>query len=382
MKVYLVGGAVRDCLLGLPVQDRDWVVVGSTPQQMLDAGYKPVGKDFPVFLHPQTHEEVALARTERKTGKGYAGFAFYTAPTVTLEEDLARRDLTINAIAQDENGALIDPYHGQQDLQQKILRHVTKSFAEDPVRILRVARFAARYDDFSIAPETRVLMQQMVNNGEVDALVAERIWQELAKGFLEKKPSRMFEVLQSCGALARILPEVALNDAFLAMLDKAASLKCCFDAGSRLSISFSLLAYAISKEVDLQHFCQRLRVPSDCKELLILVKNELSLVKKTLTMCASDVMDVLSRCDAVRQPQRFKHLLQAVTIGSVALQELKPEIAQAQKQKLLGALDAVLSVKTAPLAEQAMAQGKKGAEIGRVLDAARLQQLEQVWSPN
>lgn len=380
MKMYLVGGAVRDRLLGLPVQDRDWVAVGATPEQMLIAGYKPVGKDFPVFLHPQTHEEVALARTERKTGKGYAGFAFYTAPTVTLEEDLARRDLTINAIAQDENGTLIDPYHGQQDLKNKILRHVTLSFAEDPVRILRVARFAARYDDFSIAPETMVLMQEMVSNGEVDALVPERIWQELARGLTEKMPSRMFEVLQSCGALARILPEIALDDAFLAMLDKSASLKDCIDKGYRLPISFSLLAYATHSEADLQYFCQRLRVPSDCKELLILVKKEFSLVKKTLTMGSADVMDVLCRCDAVRQPLRFKNLIRVLTIGGICRKEVNEQEGVAQKQRLLQALDVVLSVQTSPLAQQAMAEGKKGADIGRVLDAARLQQLQQVWS--
>ena len=380
MKVYLVGGAVRDSLLGLPVHDKDWVVVGATPRQMLDAGYKPIGKDFPVFLHPQTHEEVALARTERKTGKGYQGFAFYTEPTVTLEEDLARRDLTINAIAQDENGELIDPYHGQQDLQNKVLRHVTSAFAEDPVRILRVGRFAARYPDFTVAPETMALMQEMVSNGEVDALVAERVWQELSKGLLEKKPSRMFEVLQACGVLTRILPEVALNEAFLVMVDRAVSSKYRTDAGFQLSISFSLLAYAIKgTEEDLLKFCQRLRVPADCKELLILVKKELNLVKQSLTMGYADVMDVLCRCDGIRQPERFKHFLQAVVIGSEACGEVEPEIAQAQKQKLIQALDAVLSVKTAPIAQQAIAEGKQGPEIGEVLNAARLAQLKQVW---
>lgn len=380
MKVYLVGGAVRDSLLGLPVHDKDWVVVGATPGQMLDAGYKPVGKDFPVFLHPQTHEEVALARTERKTGKGYQGFDFYTAPTVTLEEDLARRDLTINAIAQDENGELIDPYHGQQDLQNKVLRHVTSAFAEDPVRILRVGRFAARYPDFNVAPETMALMQEMVSNGEVDALVVERVWQELSKGLLEKKPSRMFEVLQACGALARILPEVALNEAFLVMVDSAVSPKYRTDADFQLCISFSLLAYAIKgAEGDLLKFCQRLRVPADCKELLILVKKESNLVKQSLIMSYADVMDVLCRCDGIRQSDRFKNLLQAVTIGAIACGEVEAEIAQAQKQKMIRALDAVLSVETAPIAQKAMAEGKQGLEIGEILNAARLAQLKQVW---
>lgn len=208
MDIYLVGGAVRDALLGRADADRDYVVVGSTPAAMLAAGFRPVGKDFPVFLHPRTQEEYALARTERKTGHGYHGFAFHAAPEVTLEEDLARRDLTINAIAQDQQGGLIDPFHGQRDLQARILRHVGPAFVEDPVRILRLARFAARFADFSVAPETLALMRQMVAAGEVDHLVPERVWQELAKGLMEERPARMFEVLRECGALARLLPEV------------------------------------------------------------------------------------------------------------------------------------------------------------------------------
>jgi tRNA nucleotidyltransferase (CCA-adding enzyme) len=208
MRIYIVGGAVRDELLGRPSADRDYVVVGATPQAMQAAGYRPVGKDFPVFLHPKTHEEYALARTERKSGHGYHGFTFHAAPDVTLEEDLARRDLTINAMAQGADGELIDPYCGQRDLQAKILRHVGPAFAEDPVRILRIARFAARFSDFSVAPETLALMRGMVASGEVDHLVAERVWQELAKGLMEDKPSRLFEVLRDCGALARLLPEV------------------------------------------------------------------------------------------------------------------------------------------------------------------------------
>ncbi|HEU0283382.1 MAG TPA: multifunctional CCA tRNA nucleotidyl transferase/2'3'-cyclic phosphodiesterase/2'nucleotidase/phosphatase, partial [Gallionella sp.] len=206
-RIYCVGGAVRDQLLGLPVQDRDWVVVGSTPEAMVAQGFQPVGKDFPVFLHPQTHEEYALARTERKTARGYKGFAVYAAPDVTLEQDLLRRDFTINAIAQDAGGNLIDPYNGISDLRAGILRHVSDAFGEDPVRILRAARFAARFG-FGIAPETLALMRQMVDSGEVDALVAERVWQELARGLMEKKPSRFFETLRSCGALVKILPEV------------------------------------------------------------------------------------------------------------------------------------------------------------------------------
>ena len=208
MKTYCVGGAVRDELLGFPIKDKDFVVVGATPQAMLDAGYRPVGKDFPVFLHPETHDEYALARTERKTAKGYRGFTVHASPEVTLEEDLARRDLTINAIAKDAEGKLIDPFNGQADIQSKILRHVSSAFAEDPVRILRAARFAARLTEFSLAPETLALMRQMVAAGEVDALVPERVWQELSHGLMEQKPSRMFEVLRACGALQKILPEL------------------------------------------------------------------------------------------------------------------------------------------------------------------------------
>ncbi|MDQ3195192.1 MAG: CCA tRNA nucleotidyltransferase [Pseudomonadota bacterium] len=207
MRIYEVGGAVRDEVLGLPVKDRDFVVVGATPEQMTQLGYKPVGRDFPVFLHPETHEEHALARTERKTALGYTGFVVHAAPDVTLEQDLQRRDLTINAIARDESGALIDPFGGIGDLRAGILRHVSPAFAEDPVRVLRVARFAARFG-FAIAPETLALMRDMVNAGEADALVAERVWQELARGLMERKPSRMFVALRDCGALARILPEI------------------------------------------------------------------------------------------------------------------------------------------------------------------------------
>jgi len=208
MKIYVVGGAVRDELLGLPVQDRDYVVVGATPEHMLSQGFRPVGKDFPVFLHPGTQEEYALARTERKVAPGYQGFVFHTDNTVTLEQDLARRDLTVNAMAKGEDGVLIDPYNGREDLHRRVLRHVSDAFVEDPVRILRIARFAARFADFTVAPETNTLMQDMVRAGEVDALVPERVWQELARGMMEKTPSRMFSVLRDCGALARILPEL------------------------------------------------------------------------------------------------------------------------------------------------------------------------------
>ena len=208
MKIYQVGGAVRDRLLGRPVSDRDWVVVGATPQAMLDRGFQPVGKDFPVFLHPDSHEEYALARTERKTAPGYHGFSVHAAPDVTLEQDLSRRDLTINAMAEGPDGEIIDPCGGQRDLAARCLRHVSPAFAEDPVRILRLARFAARFTDFTVAPETLALMRRMVEAGEVDALVAERVWQEVSRGLMEARPSRMFEVLRDCGALARLAPEL------------------------------------------------------------------------------------------------------------------------------------------------------------------------------
>ena len=265
MKIYTVGGAVRDQLLGLPVADRDYVVVGSTPAEMVKAGYKPVGKDFPVFLHPQTKEEYALARTERKTARGYHGFEFHAAPGVTLEEDLARRDLTINAIAQDADGTIIDPFGGVADLHAGVLRHVGPAFAEDPVRILRVARFAARFG-FEIAPVTLELMRGMVAAGEAAALVAERVWQELARGMMERRPSRMFRVLHACGAAAVVLPEFAgsiASDRALAVLDAGA------DRGLALAQRFALLAMHADDSA-IATLCSRLRVPEECRELAML----------------------------------------------------------------------------------------------------------------
>ncbi len=208
MEIYSVGGCVRDIIMNRPIHDRDYVVVGSTVEEMLSLGYKPVGKDFPVFLHPETKEEYALARTERKVAPGYKGFVVHSDPTVTLEEDLSRRDLTINAMAMDADGKIIDPFGGQKDIEAKVFRHVSPAFREDPVRILRLARFAARYTDFTVAPETMKLMKSMVESGEVDALVPERIWKELSVGLMEEKPSRMIDLLHDCGALARIFPEI------------------------------------------------------------------------------------------------------------------------------------------------------------------------------
>jgi tRNA nucleotidyltransferase (CCA-adding enzyme) len=235
VKKYVVGGAVRDELLGLPVVDRDWVVVGATAEDMVREGFRPVGKDFPVFLHPETHEEYALARTERKSGRGYKGFTVHAAPEVTLEADLARRDLTINAIARDEAGRLIDPYGGEKDLRAGVLRHVSEAFEEDPVRILRVARFVARFG-FGIAPETQALMRRMVDSGEADHLVAERVWQEFARGLMEAHPARMLEVLAACGLAARLLRELGNGGA---ALERAAG------AGAPLQVRFAALAWGL-----------------------------------------------------------------------------------------------------------------------------------------
>ena len=338
-RVYMVGGAVRDNLLGVPVQDHDWVVVGATPDMMVEQGYLPVGKDFPVFLHPDTHEEHALARTERKTARGYKGFAVYSSPDVTLEQDLARRDLTINAIALDEEGELVDPYHGQRDLQHKVLRHVTEAFAEDPVRILRVARFAARFSDFTVAPETLELMSTMVHNGEVDHLVAERVWQELSRGLMEQRPSRMFEVLRACGALARILPEVhALwgvpqraeshpevdtGEHLMLVLDMAARLQApltvryaclCHDLGKATTPPEDLPRHPghEARSVDmLRVISERLRVPTHCRELAEVVAREHGCIHGSLLLNAKQVVQLLERCDAFRQPQRFSDVLLA-----------------------------------------------------------------------
>lgn len=338
LKVYCVGGAVRDRLLGLPVQDHDWVVVGSTPEQMAALGYKPVGADFPVFLHPETHEEYALARTERKVAQGYKGFSVYASPEVTLEQDLLRRDFTINAIAQDAQGNLIDPYGGQADLTAGILRHVSDAFAEDPVRILRGARFAARFG-FTFAAETLSLMRRMVDNGEVDALVAERVWQELARGLMEKHPSRFFTTLRECGALKKILPEV---DALfgvpqpahyhpeidcgvhvLMVIDDTA--KC----GYLLEVRFAALGHDLGKattpedtlprhigheqrSVDLlKGLCERLRVPSECRDLGLLVAKHHGNIHRARELRADTIVKLFDSCDLWRKPERFAQMLQA-----------------------------------------------------------------------
>ena len=344
MNVYCVGGAVRDELLGLPVKDRDYVVVGSTVQAMLDAGYKPVGKDFPVFLHPKTHDEYALARTERKTAAGYKGFIVHASSEVTLEEDLARRDLTINAIAKASDGALIDPFNGVADSQTKTLRHVSDAFAEDPVRILRAARFAARFADFTVAPETMRLMCQMVNNGEVDALVPERVWQELSKGLIEQTPSRMFEVLRACGALQKILPEldklwgVPQTPQHHPEIDTGVHVMMVIDYAAKqnfsLPVRFAALIHDLGKGTTpadilprhigheersvqlVKEVSKRLRVPNDCKELAHIVAKFHGKLHQVTKMRPETLLSFLIDCDAIRQTDRFYNFLKACEADS------------------------------------------------------------------
>ena len=344
MKTFIVGGAVRDRLLGLPVQDRDHVVIGATPEQMLAQGFRPVGKDFPVFLHPETNEEYALARTERKTAPGYRGFLFHAAPDVTLEEDLVRRDLTINAIAETEDGSLIDPFGGRHDLEAKVFRHVSDAFAEDPVRILRLARFAARFVDFTVAPETEALLRAMVLAGEVDALVPERVWQELSRGMMERAPSRVFDVLRRCGALARILPELdqlwSVPQApqqqhpeaeagvhVMRVIDMAARL------GATLPVRFAALMHDLGRAVILpsdwprhdghearsvelvEGVCHRLKIPNDCRELALMAAREHANVLRAQELRPATMVKMLERCDAFRKPQRFLDMLQVAECG-------------------------------------------------------------------
>jgi tRNA nucleotidyltransferase (CCA-adding enzyme) len=377
MDIYLVGGAVRDTLLGLPVKDRDWVVVGAAPQQLLDQGYLPVGKDFPVFLHPVSKEEYALARTERSTAPGYKGFAFHAAPDVTLDQDLARRDLTINAIAvsQDQLDAhgnfdprtvrLEDPFQGQRDLQQQRLRHVTDAFEEDPVRILRVARFAARFSEFHVAHETRDLMRRMVTRGEVDALVAERVWQELARGLMEDRPARMFEVLADCMALGHLLAELPADGAVNVTLDRAAACQ------APLTVRFAVLALGMPDDAARLQVCTRLRVPTDCRDLALLAARERAAIDGSAVLEAPALVQLLERCDALRKPARFRELLQlcailAVQPGTTDLSAYPP------LARLAMVLSISQSVATDAIARRVMAAGQSGPQVGAAIQAARI----------
>jgi tRNA nucleotidyltransferase (CCA-adding enzyme) len=396
----MVGGAVRDALLGLPVNDRDWVVVGATPQEMIALGYLPVGRDFPVFLHPQTREEYALARTERKTARGYHGFVFHAEPNITLEDDLARRDLTINAMAQTDEGRLIDPFAGQADLRNRLLRHVTVAFREDPVRILRVARFAARFADFRVADETLALMRQMVEAGEVDALVAERVWQELARGLMEHKPSRMFEVLRECGALARLLPEVdrlwgvPQRADYHPEVDTGVHLMMVMDMSARLEaplpVRFACLTHDLGKGTTpadilprhigheersarlLKGVCERLRVPTECKELAEVVAREHGNIHRSSEFGAAAIVRLLERCDAFRKPQRFDLALLACECDARGRGGMEDK-AYPQRERLRAALAAAQSVATHEIAAQAQAQQVDGPKIGELIQRARVQ---------
>lgn len=395
MEIYTVGGAVRDELLGLPVQDRDYVVVGATPEEMTAKGFRPVGKDFPVFLHPKTHEEYALARTERKSGRGYKGFQVYASPDVTLEEDLARRDLTINAMAKDEAGRLIDPFGGAADLQAGVLRHVSHAFMEDPVRILRVARFAARFG-FSIADETLALMGAMVANGEVDALVPERVWQELGRGLMEKCPSPMFHALRTCGALAKILPEVSrlfgvpqpsehhpevdTGVHTLMVVDLAA------ERGLSLPVRFAALTHDLGKGTSppellprhhghevrgaelLKPLCERLRVPADCRDLALLAARFHGDIHRTLELRPATVLKILHDTDALRRPERFDELLAVCECDYQGRQGYR-EREYPQKVFLRGALNAAQSV-------DAGAVARSCKEPGQIPDRVREARLE------
>ncbi len=408
MKTYLVGGAVRDRLLGRSVGDRpgdrDWVVTGATPQDMLDAGFRPVGKDFPVFLHPDTGEEHALARTERKSGHGYHGFTFHTSPEVTLEDDLVRRDLTVNAMAEDADGTVIDPWGGQRDLAARVLRHVSPAFAEDPVRILRLARFAARFHDFSVAPETAQLMREMVAAGEVDHLVAERVWQELARGLMEDRPSRMFEVLRDCGALARLLPEVdrlwgvPQRADYHPEVDTGVHLMMVLDMSARLqgslAVRYACLGHDLGKGTTppdvlprhighegrsaqlLKAVGQRLRVPTDCRELADVVAREHGNLHRSSEFGAEAVFRLLERCDAIRKPQRFHEVLLACECDARGRLGFADH-AYAPGPRLRQALDCVLAVDTAAVSAQALALGLTGPAIGQRIAQARLHALTQ-----
>lgn len=314
LDVYIVGGAVRDALLGQDAGDRDWVVVGASPETMEARGFLPVGGDFPVFLHPRTREEYALARTERKSGRGYKGFTFYTGTDVTLEDDLQRRDLTVNAIAQSPEGQLIDPLDGQADIRNKVLRHVGQAFSEDPVRLLRLARFAARFHDFSIATETLHLAEQLVADGEVDTLVPERVWQEVAKGLMTQRPGRMFDVLQETGALTRVIPGLVYTP------DIGDDMACAATAGFGLSVRFSLLC-RLSESSDTVG--AQIRAPGECQDYARLLPVVLDAVKPVSTgvdaaqdshpNSPAEWLTLMERCDALRKPNRFLDLIKAAS---------------------------------------------------------------------
>lgn len=383
MQIYLVGGAVRDALLaresGRPAPrdaDRDWVVVGGTPEAMVAAGYLPVGRDFPVFLHPQTREEYALARTERKTAPGYHGFAFHAAPGVTLEQDLARRDLTINAMAvaaehadHPADAPLIDPWGGLADLRARTLRHVTPAFAEDPVRILRVARFAARWADFRVAPNTMALMREMVGQGEADHLVAERVWQEIARGLMEAHPSRMIATLDDCGLLAAWGLQALTRGTLGAALDNHAA-----QAAASLPVRWAWLVSGLKDEAALRALAERWRVPNDARDLAVMAWRERGAVRQAAHADAPTLLELLSRCDAWRKPARFRALLQ--TLEGEALADADGGTAlRAASARLARALQRLEALDSATITRAALAEGLSGPAVGERLHSQRLASL-------
>ncbi|HQU17072.1 MAG: multifunctional CCA tRNA nucleotidyl transferase/2'3'-cyclic phosphodiesterase/2'nucleotidase/phosphatase [Chromatiales bacterium 21-64-14] len=406
MEIYLVGGAVRDRLLGLPVAERDWVVVGATPQELRTQGFRQVGRDFPVFLHPQTGEEYALARTERKTAPGYHGFAMHAEPDVTLEQDLQRRDLTINAIAQTPDGVLIDPWGGRTDLEQRCLRHVSPAFVEDPVRILRVARFAARFADlgFQVAPETQELMSAMVRSGEVDALVPERVWSELERALGAARPSRFFEVLRSCGALERLFPElerlfgVPQPARYHPEVDTGVHVWLVVDMAARLSpdlrVRFAALTHDLGKGTTppeqwpshrgheersvalVEDLCRRYRVPNEYRELAVLVARYHGRCHRVGELRPATVLDTLEALDAFRRPERFEGFLlacEADARGRTGLEDQPyPQAGQFRAFRRAAA-----AVETAALVQRGLA----GAAIARELARLRVQAIESAPDP-
>jgi tRNA nucleotidyltransferase (CCA-adding enzyme) len=399
MRIYTVGGAIRDELLGLAVKDRDHVVVGATPEAMLAEGYRPVGKDFPVFLHPRTQEEYALARTERKSGRGYHGFVIHADPAVTLEEDLARRDLTINAMARGDDGLLVDPFGGRCDIESRTLRHVGPAFVEDPVRILRVARFAARLTDFTVAPETADLMCRVVDDGEVDHLVAERVWQEISRGLMEACPSRMFEVLRGSGALGRLLPEVDalfgvpqradyhpegdVGTHTMMVLDAAARL------GFELPVRWAALLHDLGKArtpADIlprhhgheqrgvalvRQLCERLRVPADCRDLALLATAQHGILHTVKVLRPATRVELLEKTDAFRRPARFEQLLQVCIADFNGRGGEKSEYEAPPLWR--EALAAAAAVDAGAIAASCSAQLSSGAHIAERIRAARVQ---------
>lgn len=407
MKIYLVGGAVRDRLLGLPVKERDYVVVGATPTEMTALGYRPVGKDFPVFLHPETKAEYALARTERKTARGYHGFEFHAEPDVTLEDDLRRRDLTINAMAEDERGNLIDPYHGRRDLDARLLRHVSPAFAEDPVRVLRVARFAARFAPlgFTLADETLALMRELSDNGEVDALVAERVWQETAKGLQTTTPSVFFTTLRECGALQRIFPElerlfgVPQPEKWHPEIDTGVHVMMVLDQAARLSdepgVRYAALTHDLGKGTTpkdilphhygheersvklVQAMSDRLKVPRELRELAVIVARYHGLVHKAEELRADTLLKLLESTDAFRRPERFELFLLACEAdhrGRTGLEDT-PFPQADYLHKAFAASNAV-DPRTLGI------EGLNGAQIGAQIHDARLKAVKAATGRN